>query len=467
MAKAIQIFWRLFFFALYTVPALSQITDANRSAIDAAVAKVLAKTGVASASIAIVEGGKLAYAQAYGFSNLERKQPATTAMRYKIGSNSKQITATAILLLSDEGKISLDDPVSRFFPDLTRANEITIRELLSHTSGYEDYYALDYVAPYMAQPTTPEKIMDTWARKPLNFDPGTQWQYSNTNYVIAGAIVEKLTGQSLIDFIRTRIFEPLGMRSPIDADRQPWSKEDPTGYTRFALGPPRVAQPEGANWIFAAGELAMTPSDMALWDISLMNGTILKPELLKQLTTEVHLKNGAGTGYALGLGIGRSDGHRVWSHGGGTSGFISSNTTYPDDRMAITVFTNADHPASHEIAQEIEHILRSPNVDPNAPKALALVEKVYQQLSEGELDRSLLTSDANAYFTDQAIADYAASLKPLGPPSSFKETGASERGGMSYRFYRLQTKSQALTLSTFITPQGKLDQFLIYPAPQP
>lgn len=465
LKRAAQVLACLLFVCICTIPALAQMTSETQSSIDQAVTKVIAKTGIASASIAIVEDGKVAYAQAYGFSNLELKTTASPGMRYKIGSNSKQITATAILLLSAEGKISLDDPVARFFPDLTRANEITVRELLSHTSGYEDYYALDYVAPYMMQPTTPSGIMEIWGKKPLNFDPGTEWQYSNTNYTIAGAIVEKITGQPLIDFVRARIFGPLQMKSPIDVDRQPWSKEDAVGYTRFALGPPRVAQPEGADWIFAAGELAMTPSDMALWDISLMNGTVLKPELLQQLTTEIHLKNGAGTGYALGLGIGHSGNRRIWSHGGGTSGFISSNATYPDDRMAITVFTNQDDPAAHEIAQDIEHILKSPIADPNSSKALSLVKSIYGQLSEGKLDRSLLTSDANAYFTAQAIADYASSLKALGPPTEFKETSGTRRGGMSYRFYRLQTRSKALTISTFITPDGKIDEFLVYPAP--
>jgi D-alanyl-D-alanine carboxypeptidase len=225
--------------------------------------------------------------------------------------------------------------------------------------------------------------------------------------------------------------------------------------------------PEGSAWIFAAGELAMTPSDMALWDISLMNGSILKPDLLKQLTTEIHLKNGVSTGYALGLGIGKSDGHRIWSHGGGTSGFISSNTTYPDDRMAITVFTNQDDPAAHEIARDLESILKKQAVDPNSAKALELVHRVYRQLTEGRLDRSLLTSDANAYFTAQAIVDYSMSLKALGLASDFKQTSVSNRGGMSYRFYLVQTNSKQLTISTFITPGGKLDEFLVYPAPLP
>jgi D-alanyl-D-alanine carboxypeptidase len=445
-------------------PLWAQLPASKQAIIDQAVKDVLARTGVVGASIAIVQDGKLAYAHAYGLARIEGRVPADSSMRYKIGSNSKQITATAMLLLADEGKVSLDDPVSRFFPELTRASEITIRQLLSHTSGYEDYYALDYVAPYMVLPTTPEGIMNLWGKKGLNFDPGTRWQYSNTNFVIAGAIIEKITGRPLIDFLRERIFSKLGMQSPIDVDAQPWSALDPLGYTRFALGPPRVAVPEGPKWIFAAGELAMTPSDMAVWDISLMNGAVLKPALLKELTTEVHLKNGAGTGYGLGLGIASQNGRRVWAHGGGTSGFISSNTTYPDDRLAITVFTNQDDPAAQDIARDLRRILLAPERDPASANSLELIKTVYAQLSSGKLDRSLLTNDANAYFTPEALADYAASLKPLGAPVSIEETSATERGGMSYRYYKVKTVSKELTISTFIMPEGKLDQFLVYPA---
>jgi D-alanyl-D-alanine carboxypeptidase len=147
------------------------------------------------------------------------------------------------------------------------------------------------------------------------------------------------------------------------------------------------------------------------------------------------------------------------------SGFISANTTYPDERMAITVFTNQDDPAAHEIAGSIERILREPAVDPNSGKYLALVKNIYAQLSAGKLDRSLFTSDANAYLTNQAIADYGSSLSPLGAVLDFKETSATERGGMSYRYYRVQTKSKPLTLSTFFMPDGKVDQFLVYPSP--
>ena len=166
-------------------------------AIDAAVAKVMAETAVPSVSLVVARGDDL-YVKAYGDAKLAPKTPATPEMRYKIASNSKQIAAAAVMVLVQEGKLSLDDNVARFLPTLTRANEITLRMLLSHTSGYQDYYPLDYVAPFMQQDVSATDILDHWAKMPLDFEPGTRWQYSNTNYVIVGQIIEKITGMPLI-----------------------------------------------------------------------------------------------------------------------------------------------------------------------------------------------------------------------------------------------------------------------------
>src|SRR5262249_26296328 len=152
--------------------------------IDKLATDTLARTGVPSASVAVVKDGQVVYVKAYGEARLEPKTPATSEMRYSIGSISKQFTAAAILLLQEQGKLSLDDKVGKFIPNLTRANEVTIRQLLSHTSGYQDYWPQDYVMPMMLEPVTSQKILDTWAHKPLDFEPGTKWQYSNTNYVI-------------------------------------------------------------------------------------------------------------------------------------------------------------------------------------------------------------------------------------------------------------------------------------------
>src|SRR5436190_15776465 len=245
--------------------------------IDTVVTDSLTRTGVPSASIAIVKDGQIAYVKAYGDAKLEPKTSATSEMRYSIGSISKQFTAAAVLLLQEQGKLSLDDKVGKYLPDLTRANEVTIRQLLSHTSGYQDYWPQDYVMPGMLKPVTAQQIMDTWAKKPLDFDPGTKWQYSNTNYVIAGVIVEKVARMPLLQFLQQKVFAPLGIKSTFDTDAGPLTENDPRGYLRFALGPLRPAPKEGKGWMFAAGELAMTAEDLAKWDVSVINQSILKP----------------------------------------------------------------------------------------------------------------------------------------------------------------------------------------------
>ena len=228
-----------------------------RSQIDSAAQAVLTSTGVPSASIAIVRDGKIAYTQAYGKATLNPPVDARTDMPYSVGSISKQFTATAMLMLVEDGKLSLNDPVAKWLPDLTRAKEVTVREILSHTSGYQDYWPQDYVMPNMLQPTTTQHILETWAKKPLDYEPGTRYQYSNTGYVIAGAIIEKASGMPLLKFLRDRVFKPLGMESIVDVNIGKLSKDAPTGYMRYALAPPRVAPKEGPGWLFAAGELAI------------------------------------------------------------------------------------------------------------------------------------------------------------------------------------------------------------------
>src|ERR1044072_9772195 len=213
--------------------AQSQLPQDLRGKVDKLASDALVKSGVPSASVAVVNDGQAVYLQAYGDAGVGPRVPAAPEMRYSIGSVSKQFTAAAVLLLQEQGKLSLDDKLSKFFPELTRANEITIRQLLSHTSGYQDYWPQDYVPPFMLQPATSRKIMDAWARKPLDFAPGTKWQYSNTGYVVAGAVVEKVAGVPLLQFLREKFFAPLGMKSVTDINEEKLTEADATGYQRF------------------------------------------------------------------------------------------------------------------------------------------------------------------------------------------------------------------------------------------
>ena len=237
--------------------------------IDKAVDDILAKSGAPSASVAVVKDDKIAYVHAYGLARLDPPLSATPQMRYSIGSISKQFTAAAVLMLAEEGKLSLDDRVVRWLPELSRAKDVTIRQLLSMTSGYQDFWPQDYVMPMMLEPVTADTIARTWGAKALDFEPGTKWQYSNTNYVLAGMIVERVAGMPLLDLLQKRVFGPLQMTTVTNTDLGPLGEGEPTRYLRYALGPLRVAPKEGRGWMFAAGELAMTAHDLALWDISI------------------------------------------------------------------------------------------------------------------------------------------------------------------------------------------------------
>jgi CubicO group peptidase (beta-lactamase class C family) len=384
-------------------------------------------------------------------------------MRYSIGSISKQFTAAAVLLLQEQGKLSLDDKVSKFIPNLTRANEVSIRQLLSHTSGYQDYWPQDYVMPMMLQPVTAEKIMDGWARKPLDFDPGSKWQYSNTNYVIAGVIVEKASGVPLLQFLREKVFTPLGMKSVANIDQETLTATDPTGYMRYALGPLRPAPKEGKGWLFAAGELAMPAEDLARWDISIMDQKLLKPASYRQMETEVLLSDGVGTQYGLGVEVGTEEGHRTIGHSGEVSGFTAQNTIFPDDRAAVVVLTNQDAVnASGQIAHAITPLL-FPTADAATNERLAQARRIFDGLQHGTIDRALFTANANFYFSEAALKDFTAGLAPLGSPQEFSQINQELRGGMILRRYSVKFAQRTLRAWTFEMPDGKLEQYQIAP----
>jgi CubicO group peptidase (beta-lactamase class C family) len=444
-------------------PSAAPLPDDLKVKIDAAVNQVLSSTNVPSASIAIVKDGHIGYLQAYGQARLSPAMEATPQMQYSIGSISKQFTAAAVLLLAQEGKLTLDDPVAKYLPDLTRAREVTIRMLLSHTSGYQDYWPEDYVMTSMMVPTTAQHILDVWGKRPLDFDPGTRWQYSNTNYVIAGRIVEQVSGVSLIDLLEKRIFLPLGMDNVYDADASRLPATDPTGYERHALGPPRPSPQEGAGWMFAAGELAMPAHDLALWDISLIDRSLLSPTSYAQMFTPVLLKNGDNTGYGLGVFLKKRDGHAMIEHSGEVSGFVSENMVFPGDRAAIVVLTNemATQAASMIADRVAPMTLGIAASAPTKEEAQALA--IFNGLADGHIDRKLFTNYCNAYFDQQTIEDFATSLKPLGPPLSFKQTKEEARGGMIFRVFEVSFPDRELKVTTYEMPDGKLEQYLVIP----
>ena len=430
---------------------------------DSVVTSVLRSTGVPSATVAVVRIGELAYANAYGSAQLQPSVKASPAMRYAVGSISKQFTAVAALILQQEGKLKLGDPISKYVPGLTRGNDVTVRMLLSHTSGYQDFWPQDYVMPGMLKATTPQAIADAWAKKPLDFEPGSRWQYSNTNYTLAGMAVEKAAGMPIFQFVKTRILDPVGLTSAKDFDADPRAV-DVTGYIRYGLGPLRPAPDAGPGWMWGAGELAMTASDLAKWDICIIKRcNILTPASWRELEREIVLNNGAGTGYSLGLDVGMQAGRFMLEHSGEVSGFVAENMVFPDDSVAIVVLTNQDaSSAASTIANGIASLLFTTE-DKLADSRTAQAKAIFEGLQKGTIDRSLFTSNANFYFSDQALKDFQSSLGPLGTPTAFVQTRTALRGGMTYRNYRVTFPNRTIRVWTYEMPDGKLEQYQVAP----
>src|SRR6201997_5218986 len=377
-----------------TVFSQSQLSPALQTQIDKIASDTLAKTGVPGASVAIVKDDKIFNPQPHGMPPIPPPMPATPSMRYSIGSISKQFTATAILMLEQQGKLSVDDPVSKYIPDLTRANEVTIRMLLSHTSGYQDYWPEDYLMPPMREATTSQHILDTWGKKPLDFDPGTKWQYSNTNYVIAGRIVEQVSGMPLMEFLQQNIFKPLDMRAVWNSDAQKLGDTDAEGYIRYALGPLRPAPKEGRGWMFAAGELAMPAYDLAQWDISVMNRSLLDQKSYDEMFAPIFLKSGENSNYALGLFVRDTNGTVAYEHSGEVSGFVSENVVFPQKKAAIAVLTNQDaSPAAGGIAHALAPLVLGTNGAESTEAAAAenQAREIFVGFQQGKIDRSLFT----------------------------------------------------------------------------
>jgi D-alanyl-D-alanine carboxypeptidase len=453
--------------ACFAAPVSAQsLTPQEAARVDQVVAKNLASSGVPSASVAIVRGGRIVFAKAYGKQSETMAVPRDDAP-YQIASISKQFAAAAILLLQHDGKLSLDDTVSKYVPDITNGDTITIRQLLSHTAGLQDYWPQDYSFKAMATPVSPQGIVDRWAKKPLDFTPGTKWQYSNTGYVVAGLIVEKVSGQPLLDFLKARIFTPLGITA-YDQDRA-IGKGFPQGYGRAALGPVRPVTPAATGWLFSAGELSMSARDLAKWDVARIDRTILTPDDWKLQETPVKLADGSSNGYGLGVSTGTTGGRFYVEHSGEAVGFLSENVVYPDDKAAIVVLTNSWSGNATDAIQEAiaRAVLPAATASTADTAALARARAMFAQLRTGNLDRSLMTEDSNYYFTDLTLGDYKASLMPLGKPVSFTQTGKTRlRGGFVNRNYKLRLGKKDFVITTYAEPgdKGRYEQFLVAPA---
>jgi len=339
------------------------------------------------ATVIVVKNGKTVFRKTYGAADVAAKTPLTPGTVLRLGSITKQFTAVAILMLAEEGKLALNDPITRFFPDYpTQGKVITIEHLLTHTSGIVSYTGKSGYVAAMAKDLTVAQMIDGFKNDPLEFEPGTQFRYNNSGYFLLGAIVERVSGTSYASFLEQRIFTPLGMKDTAYEGVERSNAPRATGYSAQDKGF-APAQPLSMSQPYAAGALVSTVDDLAKWDAAIAAGKLLKPASWKQAFTPYKLSPEKSTGYGYGWGVGTLQGTPVVDHGGGINGFRTHALRLPQQKVFVAVLSNAD----------------SGNANPEvlAKKAAALaIGKPIMEPKEIKLDAGALDAFTGVYETD-------------------------------------------------------------------
>lgn len=291
------------------------------------------------AVVLIKKDGQVLLRKGYGMANVELGVPIEPGMVFDLASVTKQFTAAAILMLQERGKLSVEDDITKYLPDYpTHGRKITIHHLLTHTSGIPEFTILPERKPYEGM--TVQQVIDLFKDKPLDFNPGENISYSNSGYILLGAIIEKASGKSYEDFIEQEIFAPLGMRQSRYDHQDEIVPDRVSGYDMGEDGSARVAAYVSRTQVYAAGSLMSTVDDMALWAEALTSEKLLRRASLERMTTPVKLASGQPTPVAYGLGAPDDDGIRILEHGGGIPGFNTHILIIPDRRLQVIVLSN-------------------------------------------------------------------------------------------------------------------------------
>ncbi|MCK6562102.1 serine hydrolase [bacterium] len=296
------------------------------------------------AAVLVAQNGNIIYQKGFGFANLEHRVPVTTETKFRIGSITKQFTASAILKLQEAGLLSVQDTLSKFLPDYPRGNEVTIHHLLTHTSGIHSYTSKPDFMQTVTVEVKPESLIASFKNDKYDFDPGAQWRYNNSGYFLLGYLVSKLANEPYAAYLKKTFFEPLNMS---DTDVHRWSDVLPheaTGYA-YVDGKFQKAQNWDMSRAGGAGALYSTVTDLYRWNEAVFNGNVLSEKNLAAAFTPVTLKDGskpqtAGDGYGYGWSISDFRGIKEIAHGGGLHGFVTSLARYPEHNMTVTVLTN-------------------------------------------------------------------------------------------------------------------------------
>ena len=335
-----------------SVYVLSALAQDSADAVDNYMHAEMSKRQIPGLALLVVRDGKTVKQKGYGFSNVELQVPVKPETLFQSGSMGKQFTAAAVMMLVEEGKIGLDDPLTKYLPDApTSWNQVKARHLLSHTGGFGDYpEKFDFRKDY-----TEDELLKIVEGIPLAFEPGTKWTYSNLGYLTLGVLIHKVTGQFYGDFLQERIFKPLGMRTTRIINEADIIPNRSAGY--------QLVKKELKNqgWVSptlnttADGSLYFSIVDLAKWDAALHERKLLKPSSYELMWTPVKLNDGKPNkdGYGFGWFIHDDKGHHVIEHAGAWQGFTANISRYVDDKMTIVVLTNLAGAKPEEITDHV------------------------------------------------------------------------------------------------------------------
>lgn len=304
----------------------------------------------------VARDGKVLLSKGYGFANLEWGVANSPATKFRLGSITKQFTAACILLLEERGKLKVDDPVKKYMTDAPAAwDKVTIFNLLTHTSGIPSFTGFPDYASTEAIATTPEKLVERFRDKPLEFQPGEKWNYSNSGYVLLGYLIEKISQQSYREFVQENIFTPLGMKDSGYDSNSAIILHRASGYTPSAKGTIHAGYID-MSIPFSAGSLYSTTEDLLRWEQGLMGGKLLSAAALAKMTAP--FKND----YAFGLAVHAVNGHKVIEHGGGIEGFNTEIAYYPEDKLTVVVLANLNGGVPETIANALAQVAHGEKV---------------------------------------------------------------------------------------------------------
>jgi D-alanyl-D-alanine carboxypeptidase len=441
-------------------PSLNSLAPAD---LDAFISRVVADQHAIGVTVGVMQDGKVLFSRGYGLANVNRKTPVSTSTIFAAGSITKQFTCAVALQMEQEGKLKFDDRVSRYRADFGHANAITLRDLGNHVSGYRDYYPLDFVDRPMAKDIAEDELLKSFTSKPLDFEPGTRYSYSNTGYLLLGSLTAQVSRTSFDRLLQERIFAPLGMTATrFEPARGAPGLAD--GYTPIGLGPAEVAIAEGRGWIGAAGGIWSTPEDLMKWDLALMDGKVLNAQSWKTMTSPRELKGGRSSAYGCGQQLRDRGPLLVLMHGGAVSGFGARNAMIPATRSAVVVMANADWAGGVlDTIQDAVLAKMMPAADAPrvaAPPAREVALDMMRQIRSGAVDRSLLADEYNAFLTPERLTVMSTSLKDAGEISQVESGSISERGGLEVSTLRMLAGTTPIRTLMYRAPDGKIEEFL-------